>query len=172
MSKFTILDGAAFDKLLTSIAKTTKTLEADIQTGLVSATAQAIDHGNTTPVNRLFAVIGKGTRKAAIVGWLAQFAPVTVDSADKGQPFKLDKDARTTYANNRDDHLTNAAASLWVEFKPEPDALAEFDAAKAVAMLLAKIDKLAKAGTTITHGEVVAKLRAMTAEASTDVAPL
>lgn len=146
-----IPNAAETDKLITSIARAGKKLDADIQRAALGALAQVGEHRNTTLVNRLYLSLSAGTRKAALTGWLLQFGSLVANDGDnkKEQPFKFNADKAT--------NMAGAQAQPWFDFAPDKDPDQVFDVVAALNSLLRKAGK----ATSNNNPELVEALRSL-----------
>lgn len=153
-----IPNAAETDKLITSIAKAGKKLDADIQRAALGALAQVGEHRNTTLVNRLYLSLSAGTRKAALTGWLLQFGSLVANDGDnkKEQPFKFNAEKAT--------NMAGAQAQPWFDFAPDKDPDQVFDVVAALNSLLRKAGK----ATSNNSPELVAKLRELVPSDASD----
>lgn len=173
MAKF-ITDSAKLTALIGTIKTAGAKLDKDIQAALVGATYQAIEHGNTNPVNALFVGLNKGTRRTAVAGWLSTYCPVQLTEGDakSESPFTLDKDRRAELQPTAEAHCDAALGDIWTDFKPEPDVLGAFDVRKQLEALLAQIAKASKAGRTVEGAELVTALTALVTTPDEEIATL
>lgn len=173
-----LTDSAKLTALIAAIGKASAKLDKDIQQALGGAAFQAIEHGNTTPLNTLFTNIGKGTRRTAIAGWIAAYCPVTAntDAETKAErPFNFDKSkaADIKDVEGAANWVTTALADNWVEFLPEKDPVATaFDLRKQLTALLSKVAKASKDGRQVVGIELVASLSKLCETDDETVAPL
>ncbi len=154
--------GAELTTAITAFHKRTATLEKDCQTLLVEVSVQAIDHGNTEPVNQLFAGMGKGLRSSAIASWLSMYCPVLPNDdkeSAKTKPFVLDKTQRAAINESetiKADHIKAATLDSWTTHKPEAVVLESFDVAAALRSALKAMTAKAGKATTVQHSELLA----------------
>lgn len=173
-----LTDSSKLSALIASITKASAKFDKDVQTALGGACFQAIEHGNTTPLNTLFTGITKGARRTAIAGWIAAYCPVTqnVDKETKGErPFNYDKTKAADIKETEGAHdwVTTALADVWTDFVPEKDEVqTAFDLRKQLSALLSKVAKASRAGRTVEGIELVAALSKLCETDETGVAPL
>lgn len=159
-----LTDSSKLSALIASIGKASTKLDKDIQQALGGVAFQAIEHGNTTPLNKLFTSIGKGTRRTAIAGWIVAYCPVTQNTSAETkaeQPFNFDKAkaADIKDVEGATNWVTNALLDNWTEFAPEPSPVtAAFDLRKQLTALLNKVAKASKDGRAVEGIELVAAL--------------
>lgn len=154
-----ITESKALNAAIDSIAKRGARLDADIQVAGLSCIDQAIKHGNTLPMDRLYNAMPKGSRRLALVEWLLAFAPVTVldkradkDAIAAGRVFKLDRE--------KGSDIEAADATPWHEFKKEREAVDAFDVLASVESLIKKWEAAMKKGLTVEHkAEAIARLK-------------
>lgn len=163
----TYRSGAELTAAITAFHKSTATIEKQAQTILVEVTVQAIDHGNTEPVNQFFAGLGKGLRSSAVASWLATYAPI-VPNADKetakSKPFVLDKVARAAMNESetiKADHIKAASLDSWTTHKPEVAVLDSFDVAAALRAAIKAISSKASKATIATNSELLAAVSSL-----------
>lgn len=166
-----LTDAGKLSALITAIGKAGAKLDKDIQQALAGVAFQAIQHGNTDPLNRLFSGLTKGTRRTAIANWILQYCPVTQNTnkeSKEATPYVLDK---ATAADWRETEGAEALceialADTWTEYSPEPDPVtAAFDIRKQLSTLLKKVAKAAEAGRTVEGIELVAALSKLCVQA-------
>ena len=89
MTKSKIMDKAAIEKAIDSIAKTGKKLDGDIQAAAVGCINHIETCGDVRLFNRLFLAMPKGARKGALTQWALAFGKVEANTGDnkKEQPF-------------------------------------------------------------------------------------
>lgn len=148
-----IADQAAFDAALVSVKKTASKMEGEVQMLLVSAMAQALQHGNTNWLNAIPHALGKGVRLSAVGAWILAHAPVVSESDKekaKESPFRFSRDKlgdllgdpavdHKTYSEEQiADHITKAHGVHWTTFKPDTLVPESFDLGAAIAALVKK----------------------------------
>lgn len=78
-----LLTQQEIDKIVAGIAKSGAKLDKDIQRVAVSAIGHAILHKNTAPANQLFKAMPNGSRKASLIAYFEENAPLVFATADK-----------------------------------------------------------------------------------------
>lgn len=145
-----ITDKTELVKLIDSIQRAGKKLDADIQRAGVSALSHLKAHGDIGFVNRLYLALAKGHRKAALVSWFlshgALLANTMEDKATK--PFVYTKDKET--------NVEAAQADPWFDHKPDPAPDQVYD----LAVALEKVLKACK-GKELVHGELVTGIQGL-----------
>ena len=152
---------AEITKAIVSIEKRGAKLDSDIQVAAVSVISHIEACGDTTLADRLITAMPKGSRKLALVEFLLAFGQMRLldkieekDAIAQGRVF--------AYAKDKTTDIEGAMAKPWHEFKPEAAILDSFDVQAAVKALLKKVESMGKKGVEIQHGELVAKLAALT----------
>ncbi len=171
-----ITDASALTKAIGVAAKASHALAGSIQIALASCSFFALKDGNVQPINLLFTSMGKGVRRAAMQAWLLDHAPVLLQTDKdkaKEQPFVFSRDKveeLTGHAKPTAEQAEETAeASLtvsWVEFKPEQLTPESFDVQAMVTQVIKKAKGLQSKGSKAVHGDLIAKLEAMTATVS------
>ena len=161
-------------KAIESIAKRGLKLDNDIHVAGVSVLEHVALHGDTTLLDKLVAAMPKGSRKSMFCEWACHFGCVRMldrsDEADKaaieqGRLFKKDK--------TKQHDLEGMIAMAWYNFKPEPDLLDTFDAAKMVASMMRKYNNAVKQGAKIEGGDAaITSLKALMQSLETSSAEL
>lgn len=70
------MDSKKLNSLISTIGKNAGKLREDIQQALIGCAFHAQMHRNTDPFNRLFEVVGSGTRLEGMLKWASLYAPV------------------------------------------------------------------------------------------------
>lgn len=148
----------AINKSIESIARRGKQLDRDIHVSGVSILAHIDQHSDATVLDRLVQAMPQGARKGALCEWACAFGKVRMldrsndrDKAaiEQGRLFKFDKTKVT--------NIEQAIAQDWTTFKPEPDLLTTFDAAKAVNQIMQRLNKSIKGGADVVGTEAALK---------------
>lgn len=138
-------------------------LDTAIWVAACSAMAHTSEHNNPAMLDNLVNAMAAGQRKKALVEYILEYAQVRLLSAKdkddklaiaKGRVFQLDKTKTLD--------LDGAMQEPWYEKrKHENDISDAYDAQKAVAGLLARIQKAAKAGAIKNQDAALADARAL-----------
>jgi hypothetical protein len=145
-----LTDVSAINKAIESIAKRGAKLDHDIQVAAVSCLNHVNEHGDTTVLDKLVLAMPKGARKSALTEWACAFGNVRMldrsnqhdqNAIEQGRLFAKDK--------TKTFDLDGAIANMWYDFKPEPDLLTTFDAAKMVQAMVKRYNKAVKDGAAI-----------------------
>lgn len=150
-------------KAIESIERRGKLLDQDIQRAGVSVLAHAAEHGDTTLLDKLVHAMPKGARKSAFCEWALAFGNVRMlDRTNELDKLRIEQGHLFAKDKTKEFRLDEAIANNWWDFKPEPDLLTTFDAAKLVAALVKKASKAVKDGATIEGQEAaLASLKAL-----------
>ena len=149
MTKSKIMDKAAIEKAIDSIAKAGKKLDGDIQAAAVGCINHIEACGDVRLFNRLFLAMPKGARKGALTQWALAFGKVEANTGDNK------KEAPFIYAKDKATDLAGAIGNPWYDFAPEkaPDEM--FDVRKALTALLNRAGK----ANNVNDTDLLAKLR-------------
>lgn len=171
-----ITDAATLTKAIGAASKASLRLEADIQGCLSGAVYFAVKDGNIQPVNALFTTLGKGVRRAAIMAWLLEHAPVLANTdrdAAKTAPFVFSRpliaelvETDKPTAEQAEAYATKAHATMWTEFKPELLVPESFDMQAMLSALVKKAKGLQAKGSKADHADLIAKVEALCAASS------
>lgn len=141
---------------IVSIQRRGKQLDNDIQNCGLSIMAHFDKHHDITLVNKLFAAMPKGSRRAALAEWFVKFGGVDVNmdkATAKDSPFvNPPKDAR------RPVNVAGATELPWYDCKKEPELTDEFNFEGMLAQLLKKAEAARAAGKTVIGAEQLAAI--------------
>lgn len=85
--KFALLPAAELTKKITEIGRSSARLNVAIQIAAVNAIGQSIIHRNVTPMNQLYAAVGKTVRRDSLVRYLETHGNCAFVTADKAFKF-------------------------------------------------------------------------------------
>lgn len=155
---------AAFDKLLVAAAGYGQKADETFQVAALSVARRALKEGTQAAggwANKLYLALNKGARREAMTLWLVTYAGMVpnTDNATKGaQPFR-GKKRDVTF------DMEEAAANPWYTLAPSknPDEAA-LDLLKLVQSIINRVEKNEDSDNPreVKHGELVAKLKALT----------
>lgn len=154
-----IVGAANIAKLIDSIKRSGKKLDADIHQAAVSAAAHFLgdkatggtnEGGDVFQLNSLFKAMPKGARHVALTAWFTTFAGVKAnEEANKAEtPFV--KDANKTV------DVAGGMTSPWFDMKPskKPDEVVDI-----YSLLMAVLKKATKEDATIEGSELIEPLK-------------
>ena len=89
-----IIEASALTKHIAKIHGDSAKLATGIQIALTSGVYFAVKDGNIEPLTTLFTGMHKGVRRAAMLAWLVDHAPVVINDkdTDKTAPFKFSRE--------------------------------------------------------------------------------
>lgn len=156
-----IKSAALITKAIASIRNRGAKLDKDIHIAAVSVLAHANQHGDSTLADKLVQAMPKGSRRLALVEYMLAFGELSVldkkadvEAVAAGRVFKLDRSKKYDEAG--------AIATPWTEFKPEAAVVDAFDVQKAVAGVLARLQKASSDGKTLVGAaEALAQAKAL-----------
>lgn len=141
MSKSTTLalynTAAEITKAIASIQKRGVTLQNDIHKTALSCLKHVEMHGDITLANRLLDAMPGMGRKNALADWFVAFGKFTASEDEKN--------GLLAYSSDKETMLSEATATPFWEFKPEPKWV-PFDFDKAVTAVLKKAETARKKG--------------------------
>lgn len=167
-----ILEETALTAAIKAVGKAYASAADQVQVILASATVQAIQHGNTDPLNDLIMAVGRGVRKQAIVDWAMKHAPVVAESdekAKKEKPLRFSReriealipdvgDIKKPTAEEAIAWATKAYETHWTEYKEPPVIPQEWDAMAALKQVIQTAKTMQGKNVNIKHGDLLAKL--------------
>lgn len=169
-----ITETSLINKAIESIAKRGQKLDHDIHVAGVSVLQHVDVHGDTTLLDKLVNAMPKGSRKGAFCEWAVAFGNVRMlDRSNDADKLAIEQGRLFAKDKSKAFDLDGAIGTAWHEFKPEPDLLTTFDAAKMVAALVKRYGKAVKDGAEITGQEAaLSSLKALMQSMETNGAEL
>lgn len=153
MANSKIMDKAAIEKAIDSIAKTGKKLYGNIQAAAVGCINHIDQCGDVRLFNHLFLAMPKGAPKGALRQWALAFGKIEANTGDNK------KEAPFIYAKDKTTDLAGAIGNPWHGFAPEKAPAEMYDVRKALTALLNRAGK----ANTVNDADLLAKLRQLTA---------
>lgn len=154
-----VMDKAALEAAIKSIASMGKKYDKAVHEAAVSCLSHLAQHGDVGFCNRLYLALGKGTRKAALSSWfLSHGALIANTEGNKAEmSFKYTKEKATD--------VEAGALDPWYDHKPDATPDTVFDLSLAIEAII----KRAK-GKTLVHAEMLVGLQALMTVANGDKA--
>ncbi len=155
-----IVGAANIAKLIDSIKRSGKKLDADIHQAALSAAAHFLgdkatggtnEGGDVFQINSLYKAMPKGSRHVALVAWLTKFAGVKANEEANKTETPFVKDA------NKVVDIAGGMAEPWFDMKPskKPDEVVDV-----YGLLMAVLKKATKEDAQIEGVEIIEPLRA------------
>lgn len=161
-----LLTGAAnIQKAVDSIGRRGARLDDEIQHAGLSILAHVEAHSDTTLADRLFNAMPKGSRREMLAEWFFAFGKMrALSKADAAESERLKAGHHFKYDSARGTDMEGAAAKHWNTMRKQAAAADAFDAGKAVAAVLARLQSASTKGLSIQgRAEALAHLRELQA---------
>lgn len=142
-------NAAEITKAIASIQKRGVSLQNDIHRAALSCLVHTEKHGDITLANRLIDALPGMARKNALADWFVAFG--------KFLPAEDDKNGMLVFGADKVSMISEATATPFWEFKPEPKWV-PFDFDKAVTAILKKAEAARKKGEEVPEDRIT-KLR-------------
>lgn len=178
-----ITDKTALHTAILAVGKVYASAADQVQIILASSILQALQHGNTDPLNDLITAVGKGVRKTAIVDWALKHAPVVPEtdkekSKDKPLRFSRERietllpdvvDAKNVTAEEAMTWAMQAYAVHWTEYKEPPVLPQEWDVMAALKQVIQTGKTMQGKNVSIKHADILGKLADLMPQKETDL---
>lgn len=166
-----ITDSAKLDAEVVRLNKASNAVSDLVQLVIVSATFQAVAHGNTNHINAAVLAMGRGMRKPAVAQWLMAHAPVVMETDSKKSadaPFRFsrdrlaelmpDADAKKISVEEATDYAMGVADKHWTEHKEPPLVPDSWDVVDAMKKLIATAKSMQGKKVNIKHADILGRL--------------
>lgn len=142
-----VMKADALAKLIGTIGRQKVRIDAMTQTAAVQCIAQSIVHRNSTPATQLFDVLGKSTRRDALVAYFERFGNLMWSKVESKVVFcDVANLPSRTKLEWTDEYAAKVAEVVWFNAKPEPKIKSNFDVEDAVSKLIETIERNIKKG--------------------------